>query len=193
MFQYERCYVIFLGNCCTCESVCFLHEIVLISCSGELCRNSHQLGDQNDYWQHRCLSSVLKCIKCLNFVIAEESHSAPTFEVFFILAFLFVSYMNEILVSFRRVVSGSKLWETKDEQKWGHDKFEEMMQQERQHQESNVFIEVLLHTDNCSPFPNSLFCGGVKHITMVYLLSFLKLEQQYPNSYYGTFFKYNGR
>ncbi|XP_059596750.1 protein MLN51 homolog isoform X5 [Vitis vinifera] len=38
----------------------------------------------------------------------------------------------------RRVVSGSKLWETKDEQKWGHDKFEEMMQQERQHQESNV-------------------------------------------------------
>lgn len=52
--------------------------------------------------------------------------------------------MKPDLVSFRRVLSGGgRLWVTKDEPKWSHDKFEEMMQQERQHQEANVSSEVL--------------------------------------------------
>ncbi|KAL3824339.1 hypothetical protein ACJIZ3_020368 [Penstemon smallii] len=35
----------------------------------------------------------------------------------------------------RRMVGGRKLWESKDDRKWGHDKFEELTLQERHHEE----------------------------------------------------------
>ncbi|GER27440.1 CASC3/Barentsz eIF4AIII binding [Striga asiatica] len=35
----------------------------------------------------------------------------------------------------RRMLGGRKLWESKDDMKWGHDKFEELTSQERTHQE----------------------------------------------------------
>lgn len=38
----------------------------------------------------------------------------------------------------RRTHGGRKLWESKDDRKWGHDKFEEMSQHERHHEEVTV-------------------------------------------------------
>lgn len=35
----------------------------------------------------------------------------------------------------RRTPGGRKLWESKDDRKWGHDKFEEMTQQDRHYEE----------------------------------------------------------
>lgn len=39
----------------------------------------------------------------------------------------------------RRTQGGRKLWESKDDRKWGHDKFEELTLQERHYQEVMVF------------------------------------------------------
>lgn len=36
------------------------------------------------------------------------------------------------------MLGGRKLWESKDERKWGHDKFEELTVQERRYEEVNV-------------------------------------------------------
>lgn len=35
------------------------------------------------------------------------------------------------------MLGGRKLWESKDDRKWGHDKFEELTLQERDHEEVN--------------------------------------------------------
>lgn len=35
----------------------------------------------------------------------------------------------------RRTFGGRKLWESKDDKKWGHDKFEELTMQERHYEE----------------------------------------------------------
>lgn len=45
----------------------------------------------------------------------------------------------------RRTFSGRRLWESKDDRKWGHDKFEELSVEERHHEEVNAFRNVLLH------------------------------------------------
>ncbi|GMH22205.1 hypothetical protein Nepgr_024048 [Nepenthes gracilis] len=39
----------------------------------------------------------------------------------------------------RRTFGGRKLWESKDDRKWGHDKFEEMNMQERQYEEGRKY------------------------------------------------------
>lgn len=39
----------------------------------------------------------------------------------------------------RRTLGGRKLWESKDDRKWGHDKFEELTMQERHHEEVSIF------------------------------------------------------
>ncbi|KAE8705145.1 CASC3/Barentsz eIF4AIII binding, putative isoform 3 [Hibiscus syriacus] len=44
----------------------------------------------------------------------------------------------------RRMKGGRKLWESKDDGKWGHDKFEEMTLQEKQYKEVRVLEEDLL-------------------------------------------------
>ena len=44
--------------------------------------------------------------------------------------FLFCSF-----VIFRRMRGGRRLWESKDDRKWGHDKFEEITLQERHYKE----------------------------------------------------------
>lgn len=49
---------------------------------------------------------------------------------------------------FRRTLGGRKLWESKDDKKWGHDKFEEMTMQERHYEEVHILNDVLLN-DEC--------------------------------------------
>ena len=48
---------------------------------------------------------------------------------------------------FRRTLGGRKLWESKDDKKWGHDKFEEMTMQERHYEEVNILNDVLLNDE----------------------------------------------
>lgn len=44
----------------------------------------------------------------------------------------------------RRTFGGRKLWESRDERKWGHDKFEELTVEERHYDEVNAFSYVFL-------------------------------------------------
>lgn len=45
----------------------------------------------------------------------------------------------------RRTPGGRKLWESKDDRKWGHDKFEEMTMQDRHYEEvSGLFMRIML-------------------------------------------------
>lgn len=48
-----------------------------------------------------------------------------------------------ILTSIRRTQGGRKLWESKDDRKWGHDKFEEITLQER-HYDEVLYLVILL-------------------------------------------------
>lgn len=61
---------------------------------------------------------------------------------------------NSIL--FRRTHGGRKLWESKDDRKWGHDKFEEMTSQERHYDEVNFTYMSYLH-EECNSF-SVFFC-----------------------------------
>jgi len=49
---------------------------------------------------------------------------------------------------------GRRLWESKDDRKWGHDKFEEITLQERQYKEVMIDFCELIGTN----FFNFLFC-----------------------------------
>ena len=40
----------------------------------------------------------------------------------------------------RRMHGGRRLWESKDDKKWGHDKFEEISVQDRRYDEVMIFI-----------------------------------------------------
>lgn len=52
---------------------------------------------------------------------------------------IFISAFN------RRTHGGRKLWESKDDRKWGHDKFEEITFQDRHYQEVIPFNMCNLH------------------------------------------------
>lgn len=54
----------------------------------------------------------------------------------------------------RRMRGGRRLWESKDDRKWGHDKFEEITLQERQYKEVMIDFCELIGTN----FFNFLFC-----------------------------------
>lgn len=41
---------------------------------------------------------------------------------------------------FRRTLGRGKLWELRDDRKWGHDKFEELTMNERHYDEVNFFF-----------------------------------------------------
>lgn len=53
--------------------------------------------------------------------------------------------MYLIFVLFRRTRGGRKLWESRDDSKWGHDKFEEMTSQERHYDVVNFSYMSYLH------------------------------------------------
>lgn len=55
---------------------------------------------------------------------------------------LFVCFYCSYL--FRRMFVGKKLWESKDERKWGHDKFEEITVQERHYEEVKISSSCLI-------------------------------------------------
>ena len=59
-------------------------------------------------------------------------------------------YTDAIVLSIfspnRRTHGGRKLWESKDDRKWGHDKFEEMSLHERHHEEVIVVYINILHS-----------------------------------------------
>lgn len=44
----------------------------------------------------------------------------------------------------RRTFGGRNLWESKDDRKWGHDKFEELSVEERNYEEVNAYSHMLL-------------------------------------------------
>lgn len=50
---------------------------------------------------------------------------------------------------FRRTHGGRRLWESKDDRKWGHDKFEELTSQERHYEEVMIL-------DTCNPHDDIL-------------------------------------
>lgn len=60
---------------------------------------------------------------------------------------MFATAVMSILILSRRTHGGRKLWESKDERKWGHDKFEEITLQERHYEE--VIIMLIFITNWC--------------------------------------------
>lgn len=60
---------------------------------------------------------------------------------------------NLSFVVLRRTPGGRKLWESKDDRKWGHDKFEELTVQERSYEEVNIhyfrYMLVAVHLYSC--------------------------------------------
>lgn len=51
---------------------------------------------------------------------------------------------------FRRTLGGRKLWESKDDKKWGHDKFEEMTMEESHYDEVICFTVLLNGESDCA-------------------------------------------
>ena len=62
---------------------------------------------------------------------------------------LYNPFFNLIFALFRRTHGGRRLWESKDDRKWGHDKFEEMNLQERHYDEVMVLDMCNLCDDYC--------------------------------------------
>ena len=48
-------------------------------------------------------------------------------------------------VVFRRMRGGRRLWESKDDRKWGHDKFEEIASQEKHYKEVIICYKYFLY------------------------------------------------
>lgn len=48
----------------------------------------------------------------------------------------FLLFLDFVVI--RRTLGGRKLWESKDDRKWGHDKYEELTLQERHHEQVSI-------------------------------------------------------